>query len=122
MYLSVFSLVCLGLVLSDILVSNKSGHKIDRRVVFQRVIVRLDRVNTVVENQLTTFTATWYARLTAVNRITVSASVDASLTSRMNRVWPAMRRDAERRRFCRKLNNCIVTLNTHPHCRFDVRF
>jgi len=26
MYLSVFSLVCLGLVLSDILVSNKSGH------------------------------------------------------------------------------------------------
>jgi len=25
MYLSVFSLVCLGLVLSDILVSNKSG-------------------------------------------------------------------------------------------------
>jgi len=26
MYLSVFSLVCLGLVLSDILLSNKSGH------------------------------------------------------------------------------------------------
>jgi len=29
MYLSVFSLVCLGLVLSDILVSNKSGHKVN---------------------------------------------------------------------------------------------
>jgi len=26
MYLFVFSLVCLGLVLSDILLSNKSGH------------------------------------------------------------------------------------------------